>query len=207
VKPDRAVPPIAGNFYDKYNSRNPLARFLMNGYIEQFDGLLRPLRREIRSVTEVGCGEGHLAAHIADMHIVDTVRACDSSAHVIRIARDRHRAAPILFYQKSVYDIDQSDSADMVVCCEVLEHLERPQAAIQQLQSVTGKYLLASVPNEPLWRALNMLRLSYLASLGNTPGHVNHWRPSEFVSLLARHFDVVAVRKPLPWVMALCRKR
>jgi hypothetical protein len=62
-----------------------------------------------------------------------------------------------------------------------------------------------SVPREPLWRALNVARGAYLAQLGNTPGHVNHWSKRAFVSLLGRYGEVVEARSPFPWTMLLVR--
>jgi hypothetical protein len=61
------------------------------------------------------------------------------------------------------------------------------------------------VPNEPLWRVLNVMRGKYLGSLGNTPGHVNHWSSGRFRSFLERRFQIVELHKPLPWTMALCK--
>ena len=52
---------------------------------------------------------------------------------------------------------------------------------------------------------LNMARGAYVKDLGNTPGHVNHWSKRSFVSLLARHGEVVEARSPFPWTMLLVR--
>ena len=49
----------------------------------------------------------------------------------------------------------------------------------------SSRWLLVSVPREPLWRGLNLARGSYLRELGNTPGHLNHWSKRRFASLLA----------------------
>jgi hypothetical protein len=77
--------------------------------------------------------------------------------------------------------------------------------ALAQMVRVSARWLLLSVPREPLWRALNIARGAYLGSLGNTPGHVNHWSGRAFVSLVGRHGAVVAVRRPFPWTMVLLR--
>jgi hypothetical protein len=61
------------------------------------------------------------------------------------------------------------------------------------------------VPREPLWRALNLARLSYVRELGNTPGHLNHWSKRDFVRFLTRRFEVIETRSPTPWSMVLCR--
>ena len=89
----------------------------------------------------------------------------------------------------------------------LLEHLESPAEAVDCLASVCGQHLLVSVPREPIWRAMNMARGKYLLDLGNTPGHVQYWSRAGFLALLQRRFDIVAMRSPLPWTMALCRPR
>ena len=61
------------------------------------------------------------------------------------------------------------------------------------------------MPREPIWRLLNLARGKYVAELGNTPGHVQHWSSAAFLRLVRRYFEVLAVRTPLPWTMALCR--
>ena len=64
---------------------------------------------------------------------------------------------------------------DLVAATEVLEHVADPQAAVAEMARVARRWLLVSVPHEPLWRALNVARGAYLRELGNTPGHLNHW--------------------------------
>jgi hypothetical protein len=72
---------------------------------------------------------------------------------------------------------------------------------------VASRWLLVSVPHEPLWRILNMARGAYLRQLGNTPGHLNHWTQRSFVSLLRGYGEVVVTRSPFPWTMLLVRLR
>jgi hypothetical protein len=50
-----------------------------------------------------------------------------------------------------------------------------------------------------------MARGAYWRSLGNTPGHLNHWSKGSFVSLLGRYGSVEQVRSPFPWTMLLVR--
>jgi len=75
------------------------------------------------------------------------------------------------------------------------------------LAGLATPWAIVSVPREPLWRALNLARLKYVGALGNTAGHLNHWSRRSFVDFLERRFDVVEVRSPIPWTMALCRAR
>jgi hypothetical protein len=93
----------------------------------------------------------------------------------------------------------------LVSAIEVLEHLPDPKRTLAEMTRCAQRHLLVSVPREPLWRALNVLRGAYLPALGNTPGHLNHWSKDAFVRLLSGRGEVVAVRSPLPWTILLVR--
>jgi 2-polyprenyl-3-methyl-5-hydroxy-6-metoxy-1,4-benzoquinol methylase len=197
---------VAGNVYDKYGTRNPVARRLMQGFLAAAESLVA--ESGAREIHEIGCGEGLLALALA--RDGRRVRGSDRSRQVIEIAREnaRQRGAQVEF---SVTEVEAlappGDSAELIVCCEVLEHLEDPIGGLARLASLAAPHLLVSVPREPLWRILNLARGKYLADLGNTPGHLQHWSKRGFLALLEARVDVVAVRSPLPWTMALCRAR
>jgi SAM-dependent methyltransferase len=193
-----------GNVYDKYGTSNRVARRLMAGFLGRLDRLVD--RTGAREAHEVGCGEGELAIRLARLGV--RVRGSDAFPRVLEEARRRARAAQIEieFEAVPVEELTpERHAAELILCCEVLEHLEDPEAALDVLAGLARPWLIASVPREPLWRALNLARLSYVGDLGNTPGHLNHWSRREFVRFLTRRFEVVEVTSPLPWTMALCR--
>lgn len=194
----------AGNFYDKYHTRNPIARALMNGFFSSFDGLVDSIDRPA-SAFEVGCGEGELCIRLARRGIRSA--GVDIAPDAIREASARVLAAgvDVGLATGSIYELDTvRNYAELVVCCEVLEHLEDTSAALDKLHALCGKWLITSVPREPIWRMLNLSRGKYLSQLGNTPGHIQHWSKSEFIRLLGTRFRVLEYRTPLPWTMALC---
>ena len=195
---------VVGNTYDKYGSSNPVARLLLRRFLQSFDDLVR--RANPTRVLEVGCGEGELALRLAREG--RDVLGTDISSLMVSEARTRARSRGLAveFKQADLFSIDAPPgSFDLVVCCEVLEHLEEPEAAVAHLTRLSRGYLLFSVPREPLWRILNMARGEYLGELGNTPGHIQHWSWRSFRKLLSRDLDLVDGRRPLPWLMALCR--
>jgi hypothetical protein len=63
-----------------------------------------------------------------------------------------------------------------------------------------------SVPREPLWRISHLLALQDVRSLGNTPGHVNHWSSRAFEELVAGYGRVTRARKPFPWTVVLLER-
>jgi SAM-dependent methyltransferase len=193
-----------GNVYDKYATANPIAKRLMAGFLGSLDRLVE--RSGTREAHEVGCGEGELAIRLAQAGL--RVRGSDAFPQVLEEARRRTRVAGVeVEFEAVPVEALQPDrhAAELVLCCEVLEHLEHPDLALETLAGLARPWLIASVPREPLWRALNLARLSYVGQLGNTPGHLNHWSKGQFVRFLTRRFEVVEVLNPVPWTMALCR--
>ncbi|MEQ9640809.1 MAG: class I SAM-dependent methyltransferase [Alphaproteobacteria bacterium] len=194
---------VVGNVDAKYQTKNPIARRMMQGFMDSARELA--LSTDVRVAHEIGCGEGHLTSHFAEWGF--GIRACDFSAQIVEEARTTYGGLGIEFNVKSVYDLDPTvDGAPLIVCCEVLEHLEEPECALQRLRDVSFEWCLMSVPREPIWRLLNMARGKYLDDLGNTPGHLQHWGKQSFLALISQYFEVVAVRSPLPWTMVLCRR-
>lgn len=197
---------VGGNVYDKYGTSNPVARRLMAGFTRRLDELVE--RTGASEAHEVGCGEGELAIRLARRGL--RVRGTDAFPGVLEEARRRARAAgvEIEFEASPVEELDlEGHAAELIICCEVLEHLEDPQRALEVLAGLARPWLIASVPREPLWRALNLARLSYVGDLGNTPGHLNHWSRAGFVRFLTSRLEVIDLRSPTPWTMALCRAR
>ena len=195
-----------GNVYDKYGSANPIERRLMAGFMADLDELVE--LSGAREAHEVGCGEGEVSIRLARRGI--RMRGTDAFPQVLEEARERAATAgvEIDFEATPIERLDpERHAAELVVCCEVLEHLEDPARGLEVLAELARPWLIASVPREPLWRALNLARLSYISALGNTPGHLNHWSKHGFERFLAERFEVVEVRSPLPWTMALCRAR
>lgn len=201
VGPDEA----GGNVYDKYASTNPIERRLMGGFLSRFDGLVA--RTGAKDAHEVGSGEGELSRRMARSGL--RVRGSDAFPAVVEEARRRtaEEGLAIEFETKAVQELGGTDAAELIVCCEVLEHLEDPQAALDVLAELALPWLIVSVPREPLWRSLNLARFAYVSKLGNTPGHVNHWSRRGFARFLEPRLEVLELHSPLPWTMALCRAR
>ncbi len=193
-----------GNVYDKYGTSNPIERRLVAGFMANLDVLVE--RSGAREAHEVGCGEGEVAIRLARRGI--RMRGTDAFPAVLEEARRRAAAAGVEIDFEAVpveQLVPDRHAAELVVCCEVLEHLDDPGRGLEVLAGLARPWLIASVPREPLWRALNVARLSYVGDLGNTPGHLSHWSKGGFERFLGQRFEVIEVRSPLPWTMALCR--
>lgn len=192
-----------GNSEAKYDARNPIARRLVAGFLDTVAGLIRAVRPA--SILEVGCGEGRLATELL-ARIEPPARFEIGDRSLAALPRDLDPR--LSARQADVYALPHDDrSVDLVLCCEVLEHLEAPRTALFELARVARRAVILSTPREPLWRALNLARGRYVGALGNTPGHVQHFSRRGLVELVGLALDPVAVRTPIPWTVVLARPR
>jgi len=195
---------VTGNTYDKYGSSNPVVRRLMSGFesaLAELFAIAAP-----RSVLDVGCGEGVLVQRWARELAERRVVGIDLEEASIQQGWAEHTAPNLEYRVMEASNLPfAQDEFELASAIEVLEHVPDPEHTLAEMARCARGHLLVSVPREPLWRMLNMARGAYWSELGNTPGHVNHWSRRSFVSLLARHGEVLEVRSPFPWTMLLVR--
>jgi len=197
-------PVPTGNTYDKYGSQNPVVRRLMARFESDLADLWKQAAPE--SILDVGCGEGVLtyewAERLGDRRIV----GIDLDDPKLQAEWDRRRRPNLEYRVEEATNLSFADDEfDMASAVEVLEHVPDPERTVAEMARVAKRWLLVSVPREPLWRGLNLARGAYIKDLGNTPGHVNHWSRRSFVAMLERHGKIEEVRSPLPWTMVLVR--
>ncbi len=188
----------------KYEIRNPIARFLLS----RFDRAVLESIRESSpfSVLEVGCGEGHVTDLILKTG-VSRVLATDISVSLIEENNVRSNDPRVTFKAADLMALSIEERFDLVVCCEVLEHLEDPERGLDIMHALGAREYLLSVPREPIWRMLNICRGAYLRDLGNSPGHINHFSKHALMKFVERRFVVQSIRTPLPWTVLRCRPK
>ena len=191
--------------YKKHHSTNPLQRFLLNNFYKNLLGLTYDLK--IKSALDVGCAEGFALNLLKKNPYVKKLVGLDQSLASIKLGRKLHPG--IIFSHGSIYQLPYRDNEfDIVICTEVLEHLENPKAALKEIVRVTNNYCLLSVPNEPWFMLANFLRGKNLSRWGNDIEHINHWTKSKFVSLIKEAtLEPLVVNNPFPWTMVLVKKR
>lgn len=198
---------ITGNVYDKYGSGNFITRRLMAGFLSAIDQkLYKAGTSDETTILEIGIGEGHLASHITRRFNPALYEGFDITNDVVSMARNNCPQG--VFSVGSAYDLSSYHGRyfDIVIMAEVMEHLDNPQVALEEIQKLNFRTLILSVPYEPLWRMLNIARFYYLRDFGNTPGHIQHWNQYEFGRLLKQYFPNVKTKIVFPWIMAEVQK-
>jgi ubiquinone/menaquinone biosynthesis C-methylase UbiE len=190
-------------FETLYASRNPIYGWLTARFRATVEELLTEVCDSEMRIFDAGCGEGFVIRYLQALHPDIRFAALDINAR--RLATTKHLSPQVLAIEGNVYQLPLAGKTfDVVLANEILEHLEDPHRALNQISRVTRRYVICSAPREPFFMIGNLLRGAHWSRLGKTPAHVNFWSRRAFVRLLGRHFHVREVRSCLPWIFALC---
>lgn len=198
---------ITGNYFNKYESQNPLYKKLMSKFMDTIISTIKSKNFEKLNILETGCGEGHLAnILINSLQNVD-YQGFDIEDEIVEFAKNNTPNAQIKL--GSIYGLSDymTKKYQFVITSEVMEHLEYPEKAAQELIKLDADYFILTVPNEPIWRILNMMRFKYIKNFGNTPGHLQHWSKNSFTKFLQNYFNVENSFGVFPWTFAICTKK
>lgn len=190
--------------YLKHQNSNPIQRALINNFYKELFKMIKPLKAS--SILDVGCGEGFTLKKLEEKKIGKRNEGIDYSEDAIKIGK---KIYPKLALKRGdVYQLEYKDNSfDLILCTEVLEHLEDPVKAVNEIKRVAGKYIAFSVPNEPFFIMANFMRGKYLKNLGNHPEHINHWTAPGFEKFLKKQgLTVVKSKHPFAWSLVLVKK-
>lgn len=182
--------------YRKHTSTNPVQKYLIKRFYKAIFEIVRTLKPA--TILEAGCGEGFMLERLKQWGIGTTLFGVDISGDAIAIGKKLHPNLNLL--RGDIYSLPfKDDSFDLVICCEVLEHLLYPIKAMDEIVRVSKKYCLLSVPQEPYFTLANFLRGKNWSHWGNDPGHINHWTADNFNLFVTSWFVNHTNRQAFPW--------
>lgn len=189
----------------KYRHKGRLQRLLIQRFVRCFYNLFLEAS-PAQNVLEIGVGEGFLSGYLCerfpDLHFTG-LDLCQRDLDLLKQHFPR-----IDTYQGSAYELNALPGTyDTVVCAEVLEHLDTPERALDQIWALRPRRVLVTVPHEPWFRLGNFLRGKNLSRWGNDIEHVNHWCPRTFQRFLQGRFQVLRLTTSFPWILSLLTPR
>jgi 2-polyprenyl-3-methyl-5-hydroxy-6-metoxy-1,4-benzoquinol methylase len=195
----------------KYRSENPVQRALIRRFVSTLHDLFIEAG-PVSSVLEVGVGEGFLSGYLSEKFPAIRFTGVDLAAADVEKLREKFPRVEA--HVGSAYDLAsilpagrEANGYDLVMCCEVMEHLDDPTRALDAMLSLRPKRLLLSVPHEPFFMLSNLARGKNVTRFGNDPEHVNHWGRGSFRALLDTRLDVLRLTTSYPWLLALTAPR
>jgi 2-polyprenyl-3-methyl-5-hydroxy-6-metoxy-1,4-benzoquinol methylase len=185
---------------DDYYAKSPLVVRLIERrrleIIREFAGDVHGLE-----LAEIGSGGGHVLRMFRDARIT----AIDVSSVFLETARKNLAGYDARFIKGEVDKLDlPAASFDRIICTEVLEHTQDPEAILAAIARLLRPYGVAviTVPNDPLvLRLKGMIRKTPVGyalrdriKWGGDEFHIHQWTPEEFEGLLSKYFRVTERR-------------
>lgn len=188
----------------KHESGNPIQRKLLDRFHSEIARLVQ--RVDPDTIADLGCGEAYVLDELLDRGVTAQLTGIDRSPAAIAAARSRLGERACLV-ESDVTELQPTIGRfDLVMMLEVLEHLDDPERALDLLAAVSSSHILVSVPREPFFRGLNLLRLKNVKRWGSDPEHVQHWSRRSFTNLVESRFDIVDRGDAFPWTVLLLTK-
>jgi SAM-dependent methyltransferase len=190
--------------FQKHTSKNPLQRILLENFYKKL--LLFAKEANPQTILDAGCGEGFTLKRLKEKNIGKRHEGVEYNTQAINLGKKLFPA--LLIKEGNIYSLPYKDNSfDLVICTEVLEHLDNPKKALLEIKRVSRKYILVSVPNEPFFMLANLLRGKNIKRLGNDPEHIKHWTAGGFERFLeSSQLKIVKKAHPFPWTLILAEK-
>jgi len=162
--------------YDRfYGDAGAIAEYYQGHRMEFYKevaGLLRSENVAVdgKAVLDVGCGVGYLLHEIGAAFKPAAVSGSDFSEEAMLVSRAKFPG--ITFFQHDIC-LPFTEKYDVILCTEVLEHLEKPWLGLQNLREAlrAGGCLVLTVPEG---------RRDY------SNEHINFWSPESWKAFLER---------------------
>lgn len=170
-----SVLPHDSNNLRKWEYGNGLYQRVLARYLDRMAAHVRSVTPNL--VLDAGCGEGYVYRGLRARGVTARWQGVDLSEGAVAFAAARGPDAT--WCAADLRDIPVPDRhADLVLCSQVLEHIPSPERVRDELARVSARWLLISVPLEPVFRSICALTIAL--GVGQDPGHVNFWSPAAF---------------------------
>jgi len=160
---------------------------------------LNLIRSSDRTIVDIGCGEGVTLEKIHRRFPERSVMGMDTLPENIDICK-RHGCNAL---QGDVYHLPFSPtSVNVVLFMEVIEHLEHPETAIQEIRRVlepNGRLVMV-FPNDRIFKIARILTLRFREAAYD-PGHIRQWTPDDMHHLLNRHGFTTVFCRNIPFFL------
>ncbi len=159
---------------DEIPSDNPIHQRLLKAYVVAEDYIKG-------DVLEVGCGEGRGIDRLLPK--AKTYTAIDKIEDVIERLRQKYPTGKFLSGNIPPLSPFASNSFDVVITFQVIEHIENDSLFLQEIHRVLrpGGLAIITTPNRPM-------------SLSRNPWHIREYTGAELGSLASRYFQHVEVK-------------
>ncbi|GAP08152.1 protein containing methyltransferase domain [Anaerolinea thermolimosa] len=117
---------------------------------------------DFQSAVDIGCGGGHLLAEFRSKY--PELKLAGTEFIETAVIENRKRYPSIDFFMLDITEGSLDACYDLVLCIDVLEHIDDDIKALKNLRKMTGKFLVVGVP-------IGKVSKSERSSLGHVHGY------------------------------------
>lgn len=197
---------VPDSYFDQFTTakyRNPsrVQRALIRRFVARLHALF-VAANPVSRVLEIGVGEGFLSGYLSERFPDKHFTGVDLEPS--KLDGLRRHFPRIETHVGNAYDLGFLPGPyDLVICAEMLEHVDEPLRVIDQALAHGPRRLILTVPHEPWFQLSNLARGKNLRRLGNDPEHVQHWGPRSFRAMLESRCEVMESTTSYPWLLVL----
>ena len=188
---------------NKYSNKNPLHRFALNRFFDLIAAeisRIRPYR-----ILDFGSGEGFFIDELIKRKVIfHRYFGIDTRQNALKEAKLKHPSFSFV-NTDLLHCALKGTQFDLVIASQVLEHLSQPEKYLKILCSLSKGRLLLTVPDEPWFRLLNLLRGRDIKKLGNHPDHINLWSFKRFCDFAGKFIIIQKACKTFPFTIVVGR--
>jgi len=187
----------------KYGNKNPIQKFVLCRF---FDAIVKEIKEiHPNTVLDFGTGEGYFLEELEKRELTfKSLVGIDLRDEALNRARTIYPSYE--FIKVDLFDWNIEDhSFDLVIASEVLEHLVNPSRFLNKLTLLSRGYLLLTVPLEPWFRLMNLIRGRHILSFGNHPEHINQWGYRKFIKFVSTYVNVKKSYIKFPFIIVIAK--
>jgi len=172
------------DYINEYISKNPTM------HLEHSETKLKELLEVIppkiyKSILDVGCGAGAITIALKSILNPDRMVGLDVSGVMLAKARQLDKNETVEWVQKSIYEISNDIFFDLVICADVVEHIEDDSRLIKHLATI-GRNIVIRIPLEDSTFNRLLMSLKIYDPFKDTElryGHIHHYNESQLEKL------------------------
>jgi len=178
-------------FYDSWWRKNKqeyeIDKIKQNNRISVIKKLIP---KNFNKILFIGCGKGN------ELRISEKGIAFDISSTAVKMAKEKNPK-----FNFAIADVHKlpfkKNSFDLIICSEILEHIEYPDQAVAEIRRILKGTFIASVPNwfsfYGMFRKLAEI-ISGKEVTAENQQRDNWFTPKNFKNLLQTHFNIISSR-------------
>jgi SAM-dependent methyltransferase len=166
----------AGMYFDDTNSTD--------GWQKEVYEAARDIMRanKLCTIYDVGCGSAHKLIHILGEY--DTIGIDLPETLDVVIARYPDRK-----WLSTSFDNVNLPKVDLVMCCDVIEHVDDPDALMRFIVNCAKDWIVISTPDRDLLSRYRRINKFYYGPPSN-PSHIREWTMPEFGRYVGRFVQI-----------------